>query len=45
MNSARRPSRVNNRIGTLLPDAFLGDVLSRRENELEDLDHDSYFEV
>ena len=37
--------RINNMIGTVLPDAFLGDVMSRREQEIDDLDHNSYFEV
>ena len=41
----KRPARVNNRIGTVLPDAFLGDVLSRRENEIGDIDHDLYFKT
>ena len=47
MRSAKNVSRVRvyNRIGTVLPDAFLGDVMSKREQEIEDLDHNSYFEV
>lgn len=47
MRSAKNVNRVrvNNRIGTVLPDAFLGDVMSKREQEIEDLDHNSYFEV
>ncbi len=47
MRSAKNVGRVriNNRIGTVLPDAFLGDVMSKREQEIDELDHNSYFEV
>ena len=36
---------TNNRIGTVLPDAFLGDVLSMRENEVDAINSDKYFEM
>lgn len=37
--------RTNNRIGTVLPDAFLGEVMSRREHEIDELENNNYFEV
>ena len=47
MRSAKYIGRVrtNNRIGTVLPDAFLGEVMSRRENEIDELENNNYFEV
>lgn len=45
MRSAQYIGRVrtNNRIGTVLPDAFLGEVMSRREHEIDELDNNNFF--